>query len=65
MSYIEEVQDAISVLHGVCDADAEQADLVLDYIDRMEQLLDELSRKTGFADDYVGGWRGYIEDEYQ
>ena len=64
MSYIDEVQDAMSVLDGVSDADLEQAELIKDYIWRMESLLSELSSKTGFADDYEGTWHGYIEDEY-
>lgn len=65
MSYTEEMSDLKHRLsNGVLDNDTDGA-VLADYIDVLEQLIGELARKTGFADDYTDGWRGYIDEEYE
>lgn len=52
-------------LAGGGSLDREDVDKLLNYIFRLESLASELASKTGFADDYPGGWQGYVENEYE
>lgn len=64
MSYIDEIEDLKVDLYNHEIADQEDGIKLVEYIERLEHLLGELSRKTGFADDYTDTWRGYITEEY-
>lgn len=52
-------------LAGSGSLDGEDTNKLLNYIGRLESLVSELASKTGFADDYPGGWQGYVENEYE
>lgn len=56
------IQDRLA---GGGSLDSEDVNKLLNYIERLESTISELASKTGFADDYPGGWQGYIEQEYE
>lgn len=63
--YMTEIYCIRERLQGGGSLDREDVDMLLNYVGRLESLVSELANKTGFADDYCGGWQGYIETEYE
>lgn len=65
VDYMENIWDIKQSLAGNGSLGEDDLGVLLDYIARLESTISELASKTGFADDYCGGWQGYIETEYE
>lgn len=64
VDYMENILIIQESLAGNGSLGEEDVGILLDYINRLENTISELAIKTGFADDYCGGWQGYIEQEF-
>lgn len=62
--YFMEIENLKTDLWNGEQLPEESAQKLVEYMERVEGLLSELANKTGFSEDYCGGWRGYLAEEY-